>query len=281
MGDHVKTDDGRCVIIETECGMETGPFWGVDGSGWRPECLGHVEYEIEVQDLLEYGPGPDWDAPVIMECPKCGTTLDWPHNWWLKDGETLEASDDLLGEKQGEQQKTWRTTMNWKWIILVAIAVGAIALFFWFNNLKTPDTESEPIFSTTPHWEHPLPDGPWAGYWRAHKEKTALAAYFLKWDAINYLKLDRHQTKEEKRRISAAIAVFQLIGDQMSDSYDGAGLDTDTSEKLTSLNIRLGILYHSLQGSAFYSENDTEYRALWARITDLRALLQDCLNLYS
>lgn len=79
----------QTVKIVTTCGVEVGPFWGINDDGYRPECMAEIEEEIEVETLLEYGPGPVWEAPVVVTCPKCGTLLEWPQEWELADGEQL------------------------------------------------------------------------------------------------------------------------------------------------------------------------------------------------
>ncbi len=93
-------DLDREVAIETYCEREVGPFWGINDSGYRPDCGGYVDCWITVGDLLEYGPGPEWEAPTILDCPKCGTTLDWPQVWTLKEGEEL-FEDQAVEEETG------------------------------------------------------------------------------------------------------------------------------------------------------------------------------------
>lgn len=54
-------------------------FFGINENGDQPECGCEIEEEVEDDCIDTESPGirPSYS----VRCPKCGSLLEWPHEW--------------------------------------------------------------------------------------------------------------------------------------------------------------------------------------------------------
>lgn len=83
------------ITLETECeNLLFVGFFGMNENGDWPECGEYITEDVEEDSLVvdEYGTRPCYE----VECPKCGCSLGWPHNWSVLKVSTTKDESPLI-----------------------------------------------------------------------------------------------------------------------------------------------------------------------------------------
>jgi len=75
------------ILLRTTCETDLwAGFFGIDETGRQSECDQELIEEVE-EDSLVVDEDGTMRPCYSIECPKCGSLLEWPHAW-----EALNAS---------------------------------------------------------------------------------------------------------------------------------------------------------------------------------------------
>lgn len=79
------------IRLRTICEAELwAGFFGYNTNGDQPECGFEIIEDVE-EESLEVDQQGNMRPCYAIECPKCGTTIEWPQEW-----EVIEKNEDAL-----------------------------------------------------------------------------------------------------------------------------------------------------------------------------------------